>query len=228
MDGRTVYCAAVYFDINLTVRLQNFVQLLEFCDSKRIPLIVGADSNTHSVLWGCEETNKRDEDFKDQILRFNLNVANSGGEYTFSTSRANSIIDITLINPSTPSSLFPKNWRVLAEESFFDHKYLSFELGEFEKEVKLTRKLKGVDWPKFTVGMDAAFSCFEESDFLETDVNCFYEILYEQLDKIASRRTRKLREGSHWWTPELSSMREELEHLLAVRHWQKSQTFSSV
>ena len=98
MDSRTVYCAAVYLDIYLTVRLQKFVQLLEFCDSKRIPLIVGADSNAHSVLWGCEETNKRGEELKELILRFYLNVANRGGEYTFSTSRANSIIEITLVN----------------------------------------------------------------------------------------------------------------------------------
>ena len=64
MNGRTVYCAAVFLDINLTVRLQKFVQLLEFCDSKGIPLIVGADSNAHSVLWGCEETNKRGEELE--------------------------------------------------------------------------------------------------------------------------------------------------------------------
>ncbi len=102
-------------------------QLLEFWDSKRIPLIVGADSNAHSVLWGCEETNKRGEELEELILRFNLNVTNSGGEYTFSTSRANSIIDITLVNPSTSNSLFPRNWRVLSEESFSDHKYLAFE-----------------------------------------------------------------------------------------------------
>ncbi len=50
-----------------------------------------------------------------------------------------------LINPSTPSSLFPKNWRVLSEEGYSDHKYLAFELGEFEAEVKLTHKLKGVE-----------------------------------------------------------------------------------
>ena len=75
MDGRTVYCAAVYLDINLTVRLLKFVQLLEICDSKRIPLIVGADSNAHSVMWGCEETSKRGEDLEELLLRFNLNVA---------------------------------------------------------------------------------------------------------------------------------------------------------
>ncbi len=139
---------------------------------------MGADSNAHSVLWGCEETNRRGEEFEDLILRFNLNVASSGGEYTFSTSRANSIIDITLINPLTPSSFFPKNWRVLAEESFSDHKYLAFELWDFEEEIKLTCKLKGVDWQKFTEGMDTAFSSLKESGSLETDVNCFYDILY--------------------------------------------------
>ncbi len=40
---------------------------------------------------------------------------------------------------------------------------------------------------------------------------------YEQLDKIVPRKARKPREGSHWWTPELSSMREELKHPLAQK-----------
>ncbi len=42
-----------------------------------------------------------------------------------------------------------------------------------------------------------------------------HTLLYEQLEKIAPRRARKPREGSHWWTPELSSKREELKYLLA-------------
>ncbi len=93
--------------MNLTVRLRKFVQLLKFCDSKSIPLIVGADFNAHSMLWGCEVTNKRGEELEELILRFNLNVANNGGEYTFSTTRANSIIDITLVNPSTSNMWGP-------------------------------------------------------------------------------------------------------------------------
>ncbi len=145
-------------------------------------------------MWGCEETNKRGEDFKDLILRFNLNLANSGGEYTFSTLRASSISDITLNNLLTPSSLFPKNWRVLAQESFFDHKYLAFKLREFEEEMKLTCKVKGVDWQKFMDGMDAAFSSFQSSDSLETDIKSSYEILYEQFDRIAPRKA-----GRHTW-----------------------------
>ncbi len=107
MNGHMVYCVAVYLDINLPFRLQMFVKLLEFCCSKRIPLIMGADSNTHSMLWGCEETNKRGKELKELILRFNLNVANSGGEYTFYTSRANCIIDIRLVNPPPSNSFFP-------------------------------------------------------------------------------------------------------------------------
>ncbi len=109
---------------------------------KRTPLIKGADSNAHSVLWGCKETNKRGEELEELILRFNINVANSGGESTFSTSRANSIIDITLVTSSTSNSLFPRNWRVLSEESISDHNNLAFELGEFEEEIKLNLQIK--------------------------------------------------------------------------------------
>ena len=60
-----------------------------------------------------------------------------------------------------------------------------------EKRIKFSSNLKGVDWQKFTEGMDAALSSFDESDSLKTDVNCFYDLLYEQLDRIAPRRARK-------------------------------------
>ena len=100
---------------------------------------------------------------------------------------------------------------MLVEKSFSYHNYLTFKLGESEEEVKLICRLKGVDSQKFIEGMDAASSSFEESGSLETDIGCFYDTLYEQLDKIAPGRTCKPREGSHWWIPELSSMREELK-----------------
>ncbi len=60
--------------------------------------------------------------------------------------------------------------------------------------------------------MGAAFSPF---GFLETDIECIYNTLYELLNKIVPRRACQLQEDIHWWTPEMSSMREELKHLLA-------------
>ncbi len=130
MSLGTIYCAAVYLDVSLTIRPRKFFQVLEFCDSKRIPLNLEVDSNSHSVLWGCETMNKRGKELEDLIL-----VVNRGGGYTFSTSRANSIIDIRLVNFSTSNCLFPRDWRVLSGESF---KYLAFELGEFGEETKHT------------------------------------------------------------------------------------------
>ncbi len=64
------------------------------------------------------------------------------GDYTFCTSRGNSIIEIMLMNPLTPSSFLTKNCGVLPEESFSDHKYLAFELREIVEEVKLTCGIK--------------------------------------------------------------------------------------
>ncbi len=101
---------------------------------------------------------------------------------------------------------------MLSEESFSNHKYLAFELREFVEEVKLTHS-KRVDWQKLEKEMNTALSSFEESGSLDPGVDCFYDTLYEQLDEIAPRRAHKPREVCHWYTPELSSMREELKHL---------------
>ena len=63
--------------------------------------------------------------------------------------------------------------------------------------MKLTCKVKGVDWHKFMYGMDAAFSSFQSLDSLETETKGFYKMQYEELDGIAPRKARRPREGSH-------------------------------
>ena len=75
-DGKEVYIVSVYCDItqqSLPAELDKL--LLEKSDAN---IIIGLDANSHSPMWGCNETNKRGEMMEDFIMDHNLQVCNRG------------------------------------------------------------------------------------------------------------------------------------------------------
>ena len=96
IDGRLWYLASVYLDINFNIKENsNLEKLIDFCNVSKIPLLLGVDSNAHSILWGSESTNGRGEDLEDIILEKDLSVVNVGSVPTFQTIIAKSVIDIS-------------------------------------------------------------------------------------------------------------------------------------
>ncbi len=91
--------ASLYLDITKDIRENtNFLRSIDFCEVNKFPLVVGADSNAHSIMWGSENSNSRGEVLEELLLEKDLEVLNEGNEATFSTCRARSIIDISLVN----------------------------------------------------------------------------------------------------------------------------------
>ena len=82
-------------DITVNVYPQTLIKLIQHCTSSGDKLIIGMDSNAHSVLWG-NETNSRGEWLEEFILDSNLTVENQGLKPTFIARQTSTIIDITL------------------------------------------------------------------------------------------------------------------------------------
>ena len=74
------------------------MELVEECKKKRLPLIVGMDSNAHFSMWGAEDTNDRGRELKEIFLELGLVVLNQGSEYTFDTGNRKSIVDVIVPN----------------------------------------------------------------------------------------------------------------------------------
>ena len=96
--GRTVLAASVYMDSTLPVLQPWLEELVEFADQKDLPLIVAADSNCHSFLFG-DSSNARGEEFEIFLLQNGLEVQNRGTQPTFEVVRNGvtfaSCIDVT-------------------------------------------------------------------------------------------------------------------------------------
>jgi len=117
-----IYIASLYLDITLPVRKQLVVELVNRCEQRNIPLLIGADSNAHSALWCAANTNQRGEEVEKLLAELDLMVLNIGNTPTFENEVAATVIDITLANTHAMQKLNIQNWSVEKTNSFSDHR----------------------------------------------------------------------------------------------------------
>ena len=140
-DGSEIYLASVYLDITKQQVIPDILmELMTFCQQRDKPIILAIDSNAHSTLWGSEQTNIRGEDLEEFIFNHDLTLLNQGNKPTFQTSRAASIIDITLVSPILVSKI--KKWKVCDGDSFSDHRKISMDFLTQSEPLKITRNIK--------------------------------------------------------------------------------------
>ena len=146
-----VYVSSVYLDILEEIPGDNSMlsQLVQHCQAEEIPLVIGADSNAHSVLWGCVESNQRGEEMETFLETHNLSVLNVGQTPTFNRNDQHTIIDITLTNVYGHRQLMVDNWKVDSDCSFSDHSYITFDIAGPEPTQRMRRNLRKVHWDGF-------------------------------------------------------------------------------
>ena len=83
---RILICS-IYLDINKAVVQEWLDKIIKYATDKEVELIIGADTNCHSNLFG-EDTNKRGRDFEEFVIENALAIKNVGTVPTFETIRA--------------------------------------------------------------------------------------------------------------------------------------------
>ena len=182
IKNQVVYVCSLYLDILKEVHHPEFLRLVEWCNRERMPLVIGMDSNAHSPLWGSDERNARGEELEDIFLAKNLTVMNAGSQPTFQTTRAKSVIDITVVNNMALQKLNLANWEVSTEASFSDHKYITFSLGNYVPKEERYRNLRKANWSLFQEKLDASILPIIKDDGSNLDQAA--EVLKEQIDKV--------------------------------------------
>ena len=91
--GGDIYLASAYMDIMATGVVSAKLQgLVAHCEVTKTKLIICADTNSHSTLWGSTEANRRGEKLEEFIFQNNLHVHNIGNLPTFV------IVDLPLLS----------------------------------------------------------------------------------------------------------------------------------
>lgn len=188
-----------------------FVELLTHNVGAKI--IIGCDSNAHHPLWGSEDTNRRGEILADFIHQRGLIINNVGNEATFLTSRASSVIDITLTSPNVHNNIH--NWHISNEISMSDHRWICYEVDLSIACQIGYRNVKRTNTEMFksliaqcctnlsVLGNCQSFEAFEKKakDITEIIVACY--------EKSCSLRTPGLGGNTPWWSKEIEALRRK-------------------
>ena len=108
LNNKITYFVSMYLDKNIQHFPNEFLELINKVGNADI--IIGSDSNSHSTLWNCANTDSRGEYLEDFIIQNNLQCLNVGNNWTFQGPMGKSIIDITLSNYSLANKI--SDWKV--------------------------------------------------------------------------------------------------------------------
>ena len=143
---------SVYSDINKETIPVEVIRIMKYCTERRIPCIMCSDTNAHSTCWGSLENNIRGDDYEMFIALNNLTILNIGSLPTFETTRASSVIDVSLVHQDIYE--FASAWRVSEVDYFSDHKLLEFQMNLTQPDPVrnycfLTHRKKTLCWFEF-------------------------------------------------------------------------------
>ncbi len=219
-DNKLIYIASGYLDITREVILKEMDDLIQHCNRNKIPLLLGIDSNAHSVTWGESNTNKRGETLEEWLIINELQVENVGAVPTFihDNGLSKSIIDLTITNRWAMNKV--SEWEVAVNEnSFSDHRKINFQLGNTSMQKQITsRPITKANWDNFTSYLEKmdATECLTALD-VDHIANVLQEHLQEALDRVAPKKPRKISPQGEWWSKELELKRRILRHTYTKR-----------
>ena len=124
---------------------RELIAAINYCESRRLPLILGVDTNSHSVTWGHPDNNTRGDAFEDFIAGHPLHILNRGSLPTYQTSRAQSVIDVTLASHTIQDLIV--NWEVCRENYLSDHKCIQMELTLAQPPPAPVKNWRKTEWP---------------------------------------------------------------------------------
>ena len=135
-----------YLDIsNDAVITNELEEMIAFATRKGWAILIGMDSNCHSVIYGLE-TNSRGEKLEEFLADTGLEVENVGKEPTYESRGNSTRIDITLTKDLRYDII---GWEVDRRYNASDHNTIKFRVGKEKIKLPKTWKWHKADWEKF-------------------------------------------------------------------------------
>jgi ribonuclease HI len=123
--------------------------IVNLADTQKWGLLIGSDSNAHSLLWGSKDQNPRGTQVESFMATNNLSIINTGNTPTWKTSWGDSVIDITITNKTLEDRV--SDWLVNTEyHSFSDHRLITYDITYTSNEKTITcRNYSKANWDIF-------------------------------------------------------------------------------
>ena len=77
-EGIKKFFVSCYLDITMPVISDELTKIVDSITDSNIPGLIGMDSNSHSTMWNCRDTNSRGRALENLIFQYNLEILNKG------------------------------------------------------------------------------------------------------------------------------------------------------
>nr|XP_012217193.1 PREDICTED: uncharacterized protein LOC105669026 [Linepithema humile] len=202
-DRKKMVICSAYFshDEGEAVPPVPVIKLAEYCQEKRLPLIMGCDANAHHTVWGSSDTNDRGRKVLEFLATTDLEILNTGDEPTFCTIARREVLDITVCS------------RQLRQ--------ISFRIAKARgKEVKF-RNPRKTKWDSYRKDLANSLKGFPKrhgtEDELETCVDYLQRSLVNCYESNCPEKAVTNSRGTSWWTTGLQGLR-----VAAHRAWNRA------
>jgi len=143
-----VVVVSVYMDITKDcVVPPKLDRLVRTYQRKGVELLICADTNAHSPLWGSRDANRRGEIVEEFVSRHGLNIANKGSHFTFFNRRSATIINVTMCTSNLADRV--EDWMVSSGVIGSDHLMCQFLITISIKDRIKVRNIRLGDWNLF-------------------------------------------------------------------------------
>ena len=213
---RTAIFGSVYlpYDAEDLPPSREMVSLIEYSNSKKLPLIVGCDANSHHICWGSSNINERGSALLEYLVTTDLDVLNKGTKPTFVISNRQEVIDITLATSDIESYI--TGWRVSDEESLSDHRHIQFQIRTDRPVLTPWRNPRATQWDAYCADLEEAIGGrmgrIETIDDIDNEVTQLQNSMETSYKNNCKEKTHQPRKGAPWWYPELEKMRKQCRH----------------
>ena len=126
-NTKRLFITSAYMPHDEEIKEHLALKAIQQAEKGKCGIIVCADTNAHSTIWGNERNNARGNELETIIAKYNLNIKNTNMEYTRSLGDNKSTIDLTLTNQYAPNM---KNWQLLRGVSDSDHEIIQMQIEE--------------------------------------------------------------------------------------------------
>ena len=206
--------ASVYLDYNdKGVIPPALEKLVEYADSKQWGLLIGMDSNCHSVLFG-HETNTRGEKLKSFIAETGLVVENIGRQPTYESRGNSTCIDVTL---TKNLSHVINSWTVDRTYNASDHNTVTFKIGCEAVHLPRVWKWHKANWEKFSDTVNKykhGLPKLIKDEDCEKEVSRIYKTINHAMKiSIPKSKPTTVDKNNPWWSKELKDMRNRVSKL---------------
>ena len=211
-----------YWDRFVLESPQILTKALNYASANNFEVLIGADTNAHSVLTGSDSTDARSQILENFIFKHNLDIVNHGSEHTFESHVGKSCIDVTLATPNLASQI--RNWKVDKTDNHSGHHTLTFGISTPQPQTELKRNFAKLDLNQLKVRLEEETANWNQPEWwdkstIEDQERLGDSILQKVLDELAPLIPTKITPTwLTWWTEELQQMKDKL------RKWYRMST----